>query len=366
LLSGYYGFGNLGDEALLTVIVSQLKSRYPYGEIDVLSAKPEQTAHELRVEATPRWDAKAVRHAIDRADVVLSGGGGLLQNATSLRSLVYYAGIIRAASRASRKAMIFAQSIGPLDFWGRALVKECCKGVHAATVRDKRSLQMLAPLLPAGARLEQTADPVFLYDAPEEDVDLSSEGLGADTDPLVVVSVRKATGMKDRLDVVARAVDRLAKQHDARVAFLPIGGTPDAEVSTLVIRKCKTAPVLLPECTLDRAANIIRRAKALVGMRLHALIFAARYGVPFLAIPYDPKVSALCDELSYPMPPLFTLNPPGPKPEFDAVEALVDTFWGGRDALSAHLLGTGERLRAMAARNFEVLDELLAEKRMSQ
>jgi polysaccharide pyruvyl transferase CsaB len=365
LLSGYYGFGNLGDEALLCVIVSQLKARYPYGEIDVLSAQPEQTAHELRVDATPRWDAKAVRRAIDRADVVISGGGGLLQNATSLRSLVYYAGIIRAAARANRKAMIFAQSIGPLDFWGRALVKECCKGVNAATVRDKRSAQTLAPLLPSGTRLEQTADPVFLYDAPEEEIDLSAEGLGPDADPLVVVSVRKAAGMKDRLDVVARAADRLANQHGARVAFLPIGGAPDAEVSTLIIRKCKSAPVLLPECTLERAANIIRRAKAVVGMRLHALILAARYGVPFLAIPYDPKVVALCDDLAYPMPPLFTLSPPGPKPEFEAVDALVDDFWARRDTLSGHLLGAGERLRHLASRNFEVLDELLAERRTS-
>lgn len=365
LISGYYGFGNLGDEALLRVIVSQLKGRYPYGEIDVLSAKPEETAHELRVDATPRWDAKAVRRAIDRADVVISGGGGLLQNATSLRSLVYYAGILRAAAKADRKAMIFAQSIGPLDFWGRALVKECCKGLSAATVRDSRSAQLLATLIPAGVKLEHTADPVFLYDAPEEDVDLSAEGLGPQADPLVIVSVRKATGMKDRLDVVARAVDRLANRHGARVAFLPIGGAPDAEVSTLVIRKCKTAPVLLPECSLERAANIIRRARAVIGMRLHALILAARYDVPFLAIPYDPKVGALCDDLEYPMPPLFTLNPSGPKPPFEAVDALVDDFWGRQETLTAHLRGAGERLRQLAARNFEVLDELLAEKRTS-
>jgi polysaccharide pyruvyl transferase CsaB len=355
----------LGDEALLSVIISQLKSRHPYAEIDVLSARPEQTAHELRVDATPRWDAKAVRRAIERADVVISGGGGLLQNATSLRSLVYYAGIIRAASRADRKAMIFAQSIGPLDFWGRTLVKECCKGVCAATVRDERSLQLLAPLLPSAVHLERTADPVFLYDAPDEQVDLSRDGLGPDADPLVIVSVRKATGMKDRLDVVARAVDRLAQQHTARVAFLPIGGAPDAEVSTLVIRKCKSAPVLLPECTLERAANIIRRAKAVVGMRLHALILAARYAVPFVAIPYDPKVSALCEELAYPMAPLFTLNPSGPKPQFEAVDALVDDFWSRRESLAAHLSDASERIRQLAMRNFEVLDELAAEKRTS-
>lgn len=358
LISGYYGFGNLGDEALLEVIVSQLRTRYPYAEIDVLSAKPEDTAHELRVDATPRWDAKAVRRAIGRADVVISGGGGLLQNATSLRSLVYYAGIIRAATRANRKAMIFAQSIGPLDFWGKALVKECCKGVAAATVRDTRSVQLLGSLLP-GVGIEHTADPVFLYDAPEEDVDLSAEGLGPQSDPLVIFSVRKANGMKDRLDVLAHAADRFARTHGARVAFLPLGGVPDAEVSTLIIRKCKTAPVLLPDCSLARAANIIRGAKAVVGMRLHALILAARYAVPFLAIPYDPKVSALLEDLAYPLPPLFSLDPPSPKPEIAQVDALVDRLWHEREQTSKHLAGAAERLRTLATRNFEVLDRVV-------
>lgn len=364
LVSGYYGFGNLGDEALLEVIVSQLRTRYPYAELDVLSAKPQDTAHDLRIDATPRWDAKAVRRAIGRADVVLSGGGGLLQNATSLRSLVYYAGIIRAAVRANRKTMIFAQSIGPLDFWGKTIVKECCKGLSAATVRDVRSVELLSSLLPS-AHVERTADPVFLYDAPDEAFDLSVEGLGPQSDPLVIVSVRKATGMKDRLDVVARAVDRLAQAHGARVAFLPLGGAPDAEVSTLIIRKCKSAPVLLPECSLARAANIIRRAKVVVGMRLHALILAARYAVPFLAIPYDPKVVALCEDLAYPLPPLFTLNPPGPKPEPEATDALVDRLWTEREGVSEHLAGASQRLRELAVRNFEVLDEVIEGKASS-
>lgn len=357
LLSGYYGFGNLGDEALLNVIVSQLRFRYPYAEIDVLSANAPQTAHEMRTDATPRWDAKAVRSAIRRADVLLSGGGGLLQNATSLRSLVYYAGIIRAAANAGRKTMIFAQSIGPLDFWGKTVVKECCKNVTAATVRDARSMRLLKSIVPA-MRVEQTADPVFLYDAPEEDVDLTADGLGPQSDPLVVVSVRKTNGMKDRLDLIARAVDRLAVMHGARVAFLPLGGASDAEVSTLIIRKCKSAPVLLPECDLTRAANVIRRARAVVGMRLHALIFAARYGVPFLAIPYDPKVSSLCEDLAYPLPPLFVLNPPSGKPSAEATDELVDRLWSQRDAISSHLAAAAERLRSLALRNFEVLDEV--------
>ena len=361
LLSGYYGFGNLGDEALLEVIVSHLKTRNPLAELDVLSAQPEQTKHDLRIDATPRWDMRAVRDAIGRADVVLSGGGGLLQNATSLRSLMYYAGILRAAGRANRKSMIFAQSVGPLDFWGRALVKEWCKNVDVATVRDERSKQMVASVLP-GVALERTADPVFLYDVEDEQEGLDTEGLGPESDPLVVFSVRKANGLREHLGTLARAVDRFAQVHGARVAFLPLGGPSDAEVSTQIIRKCKSAPVLLPELPLARAAAVIRRARVVVGMRLHALILAARYAVPFLSIPYDPKVTALCEDLAYPLPPLFSLDPPGPVPDDAAVDALVDRLWSERDELSAHLSEAGERLRRLAERNFEVLDDLVRKK----
>ncbi|MHB8356137.1 MAG: polysaccharide pyruvyl transferase CsaB [Vulcanimicrobiaceae bacterium] len=360
LLSGYYGFGNLGDEALLEVIVSQLRTRYPYAEIDVLSAQPEVTAHELRVASTPRMDIAGVREAILRADVVLSGGGGLLQNGTSLRSLLYYAGILRSAVRAKRASMIFAQSVGPLDFWGRRIVREWCKGVNRATVRDGRSRELLATLLP-GTAVVQTADPVFLYEAPDTDGDLHFEGLGPGSDPLVVVSVRKMPSARVGVEIIARAVDRLADRYGARVAFLPLGGVADAEVSTLVIRKCKSAPVLLPEAPLAKAAGIIRRAKAVIGTRLHAIILAARYAVPFIAVPYDPKVTALCEDLAYPLAPLFV---PGAaeRPSFDETDALVDRLWSQRDELSAHLAAASARLRDLAARNFEVLDELVAER----
>ncbi|HEY8296804.1 MAG TPA: polysaccharide pyruvyl transferase CsaB [Candidatus Baltobacteraceae bacterium] len=364
LLSGYYGFGNLGDDALLEVIVGQLRTRYPYAQIEVLSAQPETTAHDLRVEATSRMDVGAVREAIARADVVLSGGGGLLQNATSLRSLLYYAGVVRSAVRSKSPTMIFAQSIGPLDFWGKTIVREWCKGVARATVRDARSQALLASLLP-GTQVERTADPVFLYDAPDEAVDLSREGIGPDSDPLVIVSVRRAPGFKDGVDVVARALDRLSERYGARVAFLPLGGAGDAEVSTQIIRKCKSAPVLLPESPLPHAANIIRRAKVVIGMRLHALILAARYGVPFLAIPYDPKVAALCEDLAYPLEPLFV---PGAaaRPEPTATDALVDRLMADREALAAHLNAQFEHVRALAARNFEVLDDVVGERRPSR
>jgi polysaccharide pyruvyl transferase CsaB len=353
LLSGYYGFGNLGDEALLDVIVAQIRARFPNVTLDVLSAKPQETAERLNVEATPRWNARDIRSAIDRADVVVSGGGGLLQSATSLRSVVYYAGVLREAVRRKRKTMIFAQSVGPLDVLGRYVVKSFCRRVDRATVRDARSSVLLHELVPS-LKIEQTADPVFLYDLPVEAIDLTREGLGEER--YAIVSVRKVPAIKEGLAAVARAVDRLS-EHGVRVAFLPLGGVSDAEISTDIIRQCKSAPMLLPECELVRAAAILRGAYVVVGMRLHALILAARFGVPFLAVPYDPKVQSLCDDLAYPLDPLWV--PGKGAPPRERVDALIDRLMSQRDAISNDLRARIEGIRASAARNFDVLGELL-------
>lgn len=356
VLSGYYGFGNLGDEALLAIIVDRLRARYPGCGLDVLSNDPAETARTYGVEATPRADVPAVRRAIERADIVLSGGGGLLQNVTSLRSLLYYAGIIRTAVRARKRTMIFAQSVGPLDFWGKAVVREFCKGVDAATVRDERSRALLSPLLPQTA-VERTADPVFLFAPGAEQLDLAAEGLGDASDPLVVVAVRKWQGAEATAGALAAAVDRLAEEHGTHVAFLPLGGAVDAEAATVVIRKCRSGPLLLPDYPLPQAAQIIGRARFVVGMRLHALIIAARLGVPFTALPYDPKVTALLEDLAYPLDPLFV---PGTRvPPAAEIDARIDAAWRRREELAAHLRARAPRIAELAERNFAVLDELV-------
>ncbi|GAC1539984.1 MAG: polysaccharide pyruvyl transferase CsaB [Candidatus Velthaea sp.] len=354
LLSGYYGFDNLGDEALLEIIVAHLRRRFPGCSVDVLSNDPAKTAATYGVEATPRADIRAVRRAIDRADVVLSGGGGLLQNVTSLRSLLYYAGVIRSALRAKKRTMIFAQSIGPLDFWGKAVVREFCRGVGTATVRDERSRGLLAPLLP-GTHVERTADPVFLFEPGATPLDLAAEGLGEDAHPLVVVSVRRWQGAEATAAGVAVTVDRLAEAHGARIAFLPLGGAPDADAATVIIRKCRSTPVLLPAYPLAQAAQVLSRARMVIGMRLHALIIAARLGVPFVALPYDPKVSALLDDLSYPLPPLFVPGELVP-PAAQLIER-IDRAWQRCDELAGHLRAVSPQIVQLAERNFDILAE---------
>lgn len=323
----------------------------------MLSHEPEATSRRYGVEATARADLAAVRAAIGRADVVLSGGGGLLQNVTSTRSLLYYTGIIRAAVRAQKKAMIFAQSVGPLDAIGRIIVRQMCSGVARATVRDEASRRLLMRVLPK-VTVERTADPVWMLEPSDTGFNLEAEGLGPESDPLAIVCVRKIPAFERGIRAMAAAVDQLAAR-GAKVAFLPLAGADDAEASTAVIRACSSAPVLLPAFELEKAAHVIERARVVIGMRLHAVIIAARLGVPFLAIPYDPKVSALCSELAWPLPPLWEPNKRASGTDLANARALVDRLWDERESLHVHLTSQVDKMRALAQRNFEVVDELL-------
>jgi polysaccharide pyruvyl transferase WcaK-like protein len=204
-------------------------------------------------------------------------------------------------------------------------------------------------------RVERTADPVFLFEPGSAPLDLAAEGLGG-PGPLVVVSVRRWPHNEATITTLAAVVDRLAAEHGAQIAFLPLGGPSDADVSTSVIRRAKSAPLLLPAMTLGQAAQIIGHASLVIGMRLHALIIAARLAVPFCAVPYDPKVTALLDDLHYPLPPLFT---PGDKAPLKDVIARIDDAWQRRDELTVHLRSVAAETEALAQRNFDVLDEVV-------
>ena len=305
LLSGYYGFDNFGDEAILRVFVDEWRRRRDADEITVLSSNPRMTRARYAVEAISRVDWLAIRRAVKRSDLVVSGGGGLLQTATSVRSLVYYASIIREAARAGKPATIFAQGIGPLNYLGRQIVRRACARVERATVRDGASLQMLRALLPA-ADVKLAADPVFLAstsasaDARER---LAREGIRADAGPLVAVFVRRGALLERMISDVAAAVDRLETEHGAHAVFVPMQLPEDADAAVAVIRRCKTTPVLLVGgYDLAAMSALLSQCAGVISMRLHAIVLAARLGVPFLVIPHDPKLRALADELHYPLP----------------------------------------------------------------
>jgi polysaccharide pyruvyl transferase CsaB len=355
LLSGYYGFDNFGDEAILGIFVDEWRRRRPADTLRVLSQTPAQTAR-LGVEAIQRTAVAQIAQAMRETDVFISGGGGLLQTSTSLRSLLYYTGLIHEAKSAGAKAVIFGQGIGPLSFTGRLIVGRTCANVDLAIVRDDSSLELLRQLVPkVDARL--AADLVFLAPAP-----LSGEAAGEvgermlalegipSAGEIVAVVVRQSRMLERIAGDIATMVDELATRHRAQVIFVPFQRPADVEAAVSIIRRCKSAPVLIGGgYDLETMSRLFARCAAVIGMRLHSLILAARLGVPFVAVSYDPKIVALVDNLRYPLAPLE----PGSGRERAA------TLWETRAALAAHLRAVAPEQSAHAIQAFDWLQSFV-------
>lgn len=347
LLSGYYGFDNFGDESILQLFVTQWRARRPADVIRVLSARPAQTAASYGVQAIPRMSHAAISSALKETDVFISGGGGLLQSSTSLRSLMYYTGLIHEARNGGRKAVIFAQGIGPLGFTAKHIVRRTCANVDLAIVRDAASARLLHELIPK-VDVRVGADPVFLAprDASDEaERKLAAEGITGSGE-LVAVVVRHARGIDRIGNEIARAADRVAQRHGAGVVFVPFQRPDDVEAAVSIIRRCRTAPVLLGGgYDMPTMTALFRRCTAVIAMRLHALILAARLEIPFLAVPYDPKVTALVDSLRYPLPVL----------QLGTADERIDQLWSSRDALAASLRESAAAQAALASTSFDWL-----------
>jgi len=115
-VSGYYGFHNTGDEAIALAISRELKSR---GHAPLLlSREPDHTRRAYGCASAARMNPAALLGSLLGAQMLWSGGGGLLQDKTSARNLTYYLTLIRAAQLLRRRVVIFNQSIGPLSLEG--------------------------------------------------------------------------------------------------------------------------------------------------------------------------------------------------------------------------------------------------------
>jgi polysaccharide pyruvyl transferase CsaB len=353
LVSGYYGFGNAGDEALLEGLLVGLRSagHQPL----VLSADPAATE---RLHGVPsRHRIRGLLPALLGCEALVSGGGGLLQDKTSGRSLRYYLGVVRLARSLGRRVVVYGQSVGPLSPAGRSAVARSLRGVPVA-VRDDASRELLAGL---GVTASLTADPALLLDPPRAGKEaVPEEGPGATpnalpdatpygaADALVerrseVVLVPRA-GHPELGDGLAE-VGRHFLASDRPVSLLALQpAEDDLEVSRLA--------AILPDARVSAAADhrqalaLVARSGLVVSARLHGLILAAAAGTPFLGLIYDPKVAGF----------LADAGGVGFAPPLDhgrLVEAACTST-----ALPAE---TRERLRQRAANGLSWLDRALRE-----
>lgn len=299
VLSGYYGFDNIGDEAILFSIIESLRRLDPHIHLTVLSNNPEFTKKTYNVEAINRWDWKEIRTVLKTADGLISGGGSLLQDATGLKSIPYYTGIMRMAMMQKKPVFIYAQGMGPIDkSISKFIVRTTLNKVAGITVRDAASRELLREI---GVKKEirVVPDPVLSLDGSSFTNDwLKKQNL---TGPIVTVSVRDWASEINFKQFIAQALDKIARQGNS-IVFIPMHGEYDVKASESVAALMKEKSIIAPgNLSIGEKISIIGESDLLIGMRLHALIFSAITATPFIALSYDPKIDAFASIANQPV-----------------------------------------------------------------
>ncbi|GIP06970.1 polysaccharide pyruvyl transferase CsaB [Paenibacillus lautus] len=338
VISGYYGFKNSGDEAVLKSILTALEQEGQAAGVDinpvVLSIDPEWTSAAYWVKSVHRMKLGEVRQAIKDSDGLISGGGSLLQDATSPKTIPYYLGVLKIAQWLGKPTFIYAQGVGPVNrklFYPmiRSIFRKCTY----ISVRDMQSGELLQSMGISGEAVHVVPDPVMglplpagegvhrdshpgsalkeneaalvssieeQHESSEEPVKASSSSSG-DTKgslPVIGISVRYWHPERKELKAVAEGLKALAGQRPVHLRFLPFHQPDDIEASQFIADAMgdisKNGSALSFYRDEKQPQDMLRevsRCDMILGMRLHSLIYAANQSVPLLGISYDPKIN---------------------------------------------------------------------------
>ena len=323
LIGGYYGHGNLGDEAILHAMLEDLREARPRVSAVVASGNPEATRRAHDVDAVPERDVTALIDAARSADLIVAGGGGLFQDYWGVPSetflsrghwgLPFFNAFPALAEMFAKPFQLYAVGVGPLHTEeGRRQTRLAFERADAATVRDPGSLQLLREIGACTGRIEQAADPAFLIEpAPADQAETLLHSLGLRQRPpcLVAVALRQwDVGVDEHawLEAVASALDRIIEHEHATIVCVPFQ-TADADRLTddlAVAERLRTAlrnpnaAVLCREpLEVHQVSAIFAASDLVLAMRAHAVILAASAGTPPVALAYDPKVSSIMEDL---------------------------------------------------------------------
>ncbi len=304
VICGAYGQDNAGDEAVLRAIIGELRTIDPDLPLWVMTRKPKEVKKQYRAGAVYTFNVPGFCRRMAKSRLYVNGGGSLVQDVSSRRSLLFYLFTLSAAKRLGCRVMMYGCGIGPVNSSSgqKQTAKVINHSVDAITLRDRGSLDTLKKLGVSRPEIVLAADPALtLPAAPPETADalLAAAGLDPEHQRYLGITVRPWQGLEDKAPAFAAAADFAWEELGLTTVFVPIVGDMDTAAAKIVAAHIQKAPyAVLPPCprTEDTIA-LFARMEVMLSMRLHALIFAAGHGVPLVGAVYDPKVSAFLDEL---------------------------------------------------------------------
>ncbi len=306
VLSGYYGFGNFGDDLVLRTLITEIQRRNPQLELLVLSRKPRESAQKFGVDCKNRFSLFAVHHAIRQSGAYINGGGSLLTDVTSRRSLYYYANLLIYAKRHGLTTALLSNGVGPLRYSSsRRKIQQALAYTDLITLRDRDSLELVQKL---GYENAYLSSDLAVLSSPKSNRGINRQfaAYGVTQGKYAVVCLRDwRENAPDFESVLARGCDFITEKYGLLVVLLPVQPERDLGISQEVARQMKSRSIILAKQAedIDMVYNWIAEAGLCVSMRLHPLICAFAAGTPLLGISYDKKIAEFLDDIQG-IPPL--------------------------------------------------------------
>lgn len=336
IISGYYGFGNSGDDSILYAIIRELKELRPDIRIITLSKTPKETSEKYGVSAIHRFNIFSVLRSIKNTKLLISGGGSLIQDVTSNKSLAYYLTVINIAAHFNKRIMLYANGIGPVNNPANfAKIRKTLNKVDLITLRESSSCDELKRFGVDAPKIMVTADPAFnLFPADDAEVSEILQNVGLDKDSkFMAVAIRPwGTMNADFCAEIAKASDYAKKQYGLETLFLMMQPTRDSKVTHSAAKAvCGTSYIVEGNPSPTQIMGIVNKAELVIGMRLHTLIYAAKCQTPVIGIVYDPKITAMMEYMGQ------TYRVPVEQPNPLTLCRYIDEIMLNRDEISEKL-----------------------------
>ena len=361
IISGYYGFRNIGDDALLMSIIKDLKEFKPDIRLLILSKIPAGTSRDFQVASISRINMLRIYQAMKNSKAFIYGGGNLLQDNTSTRSLLFYLSTVWLAKKLRLKVMFYANGIGPLKkSWSRMLTKKIMNKVDVITLREELSFEELKHMEISKPRILLTADAAMTVTDGKEQESGILQKLGiAENRPLLGISLRKYPGHEkfehEKYEtVIAGVADYMAAAYNAYPVFIPMQHPEDIPILENVAAKMQHGCFVVREkLNVLQTYELISRMHMVLGMRLHALVFSAVAAVPMVGLVYDPKIKGFLDCIRQPSAGDVRYL------EYEKLKELTVQVWQKHDEINRQLAASMPALREKARENAKVAVELI-------
>ena len=358
VLSGYYGFKNSGDDALLYAITESLKKYKPDIRICVLTADTNATKLQYGCDCYGRFNIFGVKKALKNTKMLLSGGGSLIQDATSSKSLTYYLYIMKLAKKCGAKLYVYANGIGPLKDKNLKRAAKALSIADMITLRESDSVSELERMGVSIVNTSVTADPALILEGNAEDAAevMKKEGIPLSS-TLFGISVREwQDNDGDFSRKVADIAEYASKKHGLTPVFIPMRYPHDVKISEEIsdMTDCDSY-VCRNNLSVKEILGLTSVCEAVFGMRLHTLVFAAGSAVPVVGIVYDKKVSGFLDYIGQ------NRSVEASDMDVEKAKTYIDEIMENKADISRRLSEKREELKLFAYKNAEIAVEMLGE-----